>query len=395
MAFWIWVTILIIITLIIYFFGKKNHDYFSKRKVPYLKASPYIGNMGPIIFKKLPFSEFLLKMYNDLKGHPYGGIFEFMNPTLLLRDPELIKKVTVKDFEFFLDHRQAMNGKVEPLFGKGLFSLNAVSNFFRFLVQDSIQTRESRGIIRPDMIHLLMQAKNGTLKSEENTKMDGNSIPKPKWDADDLTAQAFLFFVAGFETASTLLSFISHLLAVYPDIQNKLQDEIDQSLTDNDGKFTYESIHNMKYLDMVVSETLRLYPPAVVTDRKCVKEYNLPSEPPITLKPGDLLWLPIFALHRDPEYFPNPEKFDPERFSEENKNNIRPYTYIPFGAGPRNCIGNRFALMETKIALVHLLSSFNLKVVSKTPIPLKLTKNSFSMNVDGGFWIGLEERILT
>ena len=82
-----------------------------------------------------------------------------------------------------------------------------------------------------------------------------------------------------------------------------------------------------------------MYPPAVFTDRKCVKTYTLPSEPAYTLQPGDGVWIPVHGLHHDPQYFPEPEKFDPERFSEENKDKIKPFTYLPFGSGPRNCIG--------------------------------------------------------
>ena len=86
-----------------------------------------------------------------------------------------------------------------------------------------------------------------------------------------------------------------------------------------------------------------MYPPAVMTDRRCVKTYTLPTEPPFTLKPGDMVLVPIYALHHDPEYFPNPEKFDPERFSDENRGNIKNYTYLPFGSGPRNFIGNAYS----------------------------------------------------
>jgi cytochrome P450 len=77
----------------------------------------------------------------------------------------------------------------------------------------------------------------------------------------------------------------------------------------------------------------------MVVDRRCVKTYTLPAEPHCTLKPGDGVYIPIYALHHDPDYFPDPEKFDPERFSDENKGNINPFAYLPFGSGPRNCIG--------------------------------------------------------
>jgi cytochrome P450 family 9 len=90
---------------------------------------------------------------------------------------------------------------------------------------------------------------------------------------------------------------------------------------------------------VIFTETLRLYPPAAVVDRVCVKPYTLKSDPPMEMHPGEALFIPIIGLHRDPSYYPDPERFDPERFSEDNKHSINPITYLPFGLGPRSCIG--------------------------------------------------------
>ena len=96
-------------------------------------------------------------------------------------------------------------------------------------------------------------------------------------------------------------------------------------------------------MDLVkyVAETLRLYPPVEVVDRKCVKACNLGECGPV-LQEGDGLVIPIYALHRDPEHFPEPDQFIPERFSEDNKHNIKPFTYLPFGTGPRGCLGKLY-----------------------------------------------------
>ncbi|KAJ8953898.1 hypothetical protein NQ318_019138 [Aromia moschata] len=150
----------------------------------------------------------------------------------------------------------------------------------------------------------------------------------------------------------------------------------------------------MKYMDMVVSETLRKWPNALAVDRVCTKPYTIeptmPGEKPVHLEKGAVLFLPIFAVHRDPKNFPDPERFDPERFSDENKHNIKPYTYYPFGVGPRNCIGSRFALLETKAVFFHLLLHFQFVPVKKTMIPLQMSKKSFSVTFDGGLWIGFK-----
>lgn len=96
---------------------------------------------------------------------------------------------------------------------------------------------------------------------------------------------------------------------------------------------------------MYFTESLRKWPPAIIADRRVTKKYTIPhsdNSPALTLDKDQLVWIPIYALHRDPNIYPNPEKFDPERFSDENKNSIDPYTYLAFGSGPRNCIGKLF-----------------------------------------------------
>lgn len=100
----------------------------------------------------------------------------------------------------------------------------------------------------------------------------------------------------------------------------------------------------------------------------------------------------IWGLHRDPKYWENPEKFDPERFSPENKHKIDPYTYVPFGVGPRNCIGSRYALTEVKVVFYEILSKFEIVPTKKSTIPVVLDPKSFVLNSSNGFWFGLKKR---
>lgn len=154
-------------------------------------------------------------------------------------------------------------------------------------------------------------------------------------------SNSLLFFLAGFETSSTLLSFLGNELALNPEIQDKLCREIDEAAQSmKTEKLTYELLQSLKYLDCVISECLRKWPPAMITDRVCNKEITfLVDGQTITMKERQQLWIPIYGLHMDPKYFPHPEKFDPERYNEENVGKIVPGSYIPFGIGPRNCIG--------------------------------------------------------
>ena len=118
-----WVLVTGLTLLVTYLIRTWTHDHFSKWNVPSIKPIPLLGNMAPLLFQKQSFPDFVVYMYNKLKGHKYGGVYQLMDPILLLRDPELIKMVTVRDFEHFVDHQVMISEDAEPLFGKGLFNL--------------------------------------------------------------------------------------------------------------------------------------------------------------------------------------------------------------------------------------------------------------------------------
>lgn len=142
------------------------------------------------------------------------------------------------------------------------------------------------------------------------------------------------------------------------------------------------------------TEALRKWPSAVAVDRVCTKPYVIqpvtPEEKPLQINKDDVIWIPIYGFHHDPKYYPEPQKFDPERFNDENKHNIQPYTYLPFGMGPRNCIGSRFALLEFKTLFFQLLLNFELVPIKKTNIPLRISKTSFNLQAEGGNWLGFK-----
>lgn len=242
------------------------------------------------------------------------------------------------------------------------------------------------------MINLLLEARKNYLEIE------APSTTKPLITDQVITSQALAFFFAGFDSVSSLLCFMSYELAVNPDVQQKLIEEIDKTRETCAGEEpTCEAILGMKYLDMVVSESLRKWPNMIAADRVCTKSYPIepkyPDEETVQLEENCDVFIPIFALHRDPKYFPEPEHFDPERFNEENKATITPYTYLPFGVGPRNCIGSRFAILETKTLFFYILSHFEIVAVEKTQIPVQLCKKQFHLTAEGGFWLGFKSRV--
>ncbi|XP_058462578.1 probable cytochrome P450 9f2 isoform X2 [Malaya genurostris] len=302
--------------------------------------------------------------------------------------------------------------RVVPAIPK-MFKMDIASSkltaYFRDMIIENIKHRDDHGIVRNDMIQMLMQVRKGTLKhqvlEEKDTKdagfatveesSIGRSLHNRKWTDNELVSQCFLFFLAGFDSISTVLTFACYELLVNSDVQQKLYEEIvatDESLGGKD--LTYDVLQKMQYMDMVVSETLRMWPPAPFTDRFCVKNYVYDDGTGTRIKmdKGQTLWFPITAFHHDSKYFPNPYKFDPDRFSEENRDQIIPNTYLPFGIGPRNCIGSRFALMEVKAVLYSLLRKFTFERTEKSKIPVRLSESIIVMQTKDGVWLELKPR---
>lgn len=231
---------------------------------------------------------------------------------------------------------------------------NDVKRFFKSMVLDTMKEREEKNIVRHDMINILMQVRNGNNKQNHDDGNDNDTgfatvvesnIGKRQvnciWSDDEIIAQCFLFFVAGFDTISTSLSFISYELAINQEIQQKLYEEICEANGNLSGsRLTYDTLPKMKYLDQVISEALRKWPPALTTSRQCTKDFDFElNGNKIRIERGRSIRIPIYSIHHDSEFYENPEQFDPSRFNDANKHKIKPGSYIPFGIGPRNCIG--------------------------------------------------------
>ncbi|XP_069672362.1 probable cytochrome P450 6a13 [Periplaneta americana] len=500
----------------VYVYIRSSFTYWKKLNVPCVEPSFPFGNFASILFLTEQVGVATANLYKKLEGHKFGGTYMFTKKGILVRDPDMIKDVLIKDFSSFHDRGIYINEEVEPLTGHlfmlpgarwrnlrvkltptftsgkmkmmfqtlvdcgeelktcleesarkqetiemkdllarfstdvisscafgiqcnclknenaefrqwgrkvftptfravifGLLSNIApfilditkfngfdseVSKYFRKMVSETVEYREKNNVVRNDFMHLLIQLKNkGFVDPDKDTAdknelaADDDATDKKELSMESLAAQVFVFFIAGFETSSTTMQFCLYELSVNPEIQERLRDEINTVLIRHDGKVTYEAINEMAYLDMVVSETLRKYPPLPMLNRECTKEYTIPDTN-IVLKPGTSVIIPILGIQHDPKYYPNPERFDPERFSEEEKTKRHNCLYLPFGEGPRICIGMRFGLMQTKVGLVSLLSKYRIDVSEKTPIPLVLDKKSFILSPAGGMWLKIKNR---
>ncbi|XP_063930105.1 probable cytochrome P450 6a23 [Zophobas morio] len=262
---------------------------------------------------------------------------------------------------------------------------NDISNFFIKLVKDTVHYREKNNYSRKDFMQLLIDIKGNKLAPEGGNKYDGKTLT-----LDEIAAQSFVFFIAGFETSSTTMAFALYELARHQDIQDKLRDEINTVLAKHNGEITYESIQDMKYMDQVINETLRKYPPLAFLTRKCVKDYKIPEEG-VVIEKGTMIFIPVLGIHRDKEFYPDPEKFDPERFTEDNKSKRHHYAHIPFGEGPRICIGARFGLMQSKVGLTTILKHYKFTVNKKTIQPLKMKITSIVLAAEGEIWLDAEK----
>ena len=185
-----------------------------------------------------------------------------------------------------------------------------------------------------------------------------------------------VFLLVGYETTATTLTFASYELATNPSVQQKLYEEVNKYFESNNNDINYEELAKMPFLDAVICETLRRHSPAPRTTRVLTddNEYKL-GETGITIERGQQIDIQIAAIHHCPDYYPDPYKFNPDRFLPENRHKLVPYTYLPFGAGPRNCIGMRFALLEAKISLAYIIKRFKFVATANTDIPIEYNKN--------------------
>lgn len=170
---------------------------------------------------------------------------------------------------------------------------------------------------------------------------------------DEILAQCMVFVLAGQHTTSTTLALFAHSIAKSQDIQQKLYDEINTVLGQDSPD--YDNIQKLTYLDMCLSETLRKYPVATLINREARNDCIIKG---VKIPAGMNISIPVTCVHSNPQYWPDPDTFDPERFSKENKSKQQPFTYIPFGGGPRICIGMRLSQYEIRMAAVAMLRKF-------------------------------------
>ena len=262
-------------------------------------------------------------------------------------------------------------------------------DFLVSLMKQTIQQRKSGQVPkRNDLVDLLIQA----MDNSQDGKSD--SVLAKMTDEEKeliMISQALVMFIAGFDTTSTSLSLVFHYLATNPECQEKLLDEINGAIDDNDGNedLTFDQLQKLEYAEAVLNESFRNYNLVGAIERICTKDYPIP-EMNFTIPKGMLVQVASFQL--DAEHFPNPTTFNPENFTEESKQSRNPHAFHAFGQGPRNCIGMRFAIIQMKMVLVHMIKHFKVLECEKTPKIMDPDPMHPNQLPKGGLWVSLEPR---
>uniref|UniRef100_A0A1B6FHI0 Cytochrome P450 n=1 Tax=Cuerna arida TaxID=1464854 RepID=A0A1B6FHI0_9HEMI len=510
-----------------YYYMTQTFDYWKKKGIPYVQPTAVFGNLKDQFFFRKSLNYVLQDIYNDLAGEKFGGFFESRSPVLMIRDPELMERILVKDFSYFINRgfpsdvkRDPLSGnlfglkgdiwrnlrnKLTPTFTTGklkgmieqicnsgdemlsviekstkskegvnakklgsIFSIDViascafglqfkpdspegvqfrkitdevfapsvlqtlrmslmmfcyplakllgirnvskrVNDYIIELVKTTMEFRKTNNIQRNDFLQLLMSLKAQEEEGKEiNWKKElseedaylshidyapNNNQQQIRFKVmtdECIAAQSFVFLTGGSEATANAIAFILYELAVNPQVQKKLQQEVDSVLGKYGGKVTYQGLKEMTYLDLVIQETNRKYSFGGFLRRISNAPYQIPGTD-IVLEEGTKVVIPLYAIHNDPANYPEPDKFIPERF-EGNNHRTNGNKYLAFGDGPRVCIAMRFVILELKACLAIVMSKYTTTLDPKTEVPLRISAKSVVITPCGGIWVKFQQR---
>jgi len=210
-----------------------------------------------------------------------------------------------------------------------------------------------------------------------------------KFTDADIVNNAILIFVSGSGTVSSTLTFCFYELALNKHVQNKLREEIITKKKIHGGQFNREFSTNLPYANMVLDEIARMYSVGCTILREATKNYYVP-EKSLIIEKGQKIIIPMYNIHNDPKYYPNPKMFDPERFSIEQTSKRMNGTFLPYGDGPRMCLGRRFAELEMILVLSNVLSKYEVLPCEKTEIPLDIRSGSGFISPKNEIWLSFK-----
>ncbi|XP_020286700.1 probable cytochrome P450 6a13 [Pseudomyrmex gracilis] len=482
----------------IYFYLTKRYSYWRDQGIPCPKGIfPGFGHMWPMISMRMNISDFIQHIYNSQPNCSMVGFYNKMTPSLVVRDPELVKTVMQTNFSNFSDNMFLLDPHLDPLlslnpffsngemwnasrkrlarafssmrmkllFGcieqvcdefedyldrclnsgvseyelKDLFSkytgefvangafgvkgfcfkhdkaqsqtsfqtignlifdsslLNRIMVNLTFLLPKltkifriSFLPKEVDRFIRSTVKEILRHRQQENPKRNDffQLMMDLDKNEDGVYDERALAADTLSFFLDGYETTSITLSFIGYQLARHPQVLQKLREEVESVLAKHDGRMTYESLEKMTYMDQVISESQRLYTVLAVMPKFCTKEIELKGSDGLCcrLQPGMMVIIPAHAIHMDSKYWLDVETFDPDRFAADKKTEIDKYAFLPFGKGPRMCVGMRMGILQMKVFLATFVRRYTLELSPKTQLPLKMLPGTVMTTPASGLW---------
>ena len=223
-----------------------------------------------------------------------------------------------------------------------------------------IENHQNNTTTGKDLLQMLLEVRN-----ENNVTLSSGYVLN-----DEIIALILTVVLASYETTTDTLSFTAYLLALNPSIQDRLIREITDYYDANPESSLYDAAENIDYVSMVLSEALRMFPSLAMPTRECKQTCVINDN--LTIEKGCDVVFPAHSLHYNPKYWPNPDKFDPERFNPNNEQSYPTFAYIPFGEGPRVCIGKRMVMLEMKMLLITIFRKFRFNRTADTEVPLDL-----------------------
>lgn len=276
------------------------------------------------------------------------------------------------------------------------------TSFFVDVIRKTIEHRRESKTRRNDLIDMMLDAmsEDSNNDKEENESLDQYEKDMTmdyvsgikEYDEKTIVSTAMVLMAAGYDTTAITLAFAVHEMVKNTQIQTQLQKEIDDAYAEAEGGVPdYNTIQNLPYLDQVIHETLRMHPVFNMNRTCVVPEYKVPGTE-YTIKKDQRVIINVSGIHNDPQFYPNPEIFNPENFSKENRNKRSPYAFLGFGQGPRACIGMRFALLEAKIGLAAVMRNFSFERCEKTVDEPEIDPTSTLGYVKEGLWVRVLHR---
>ncbi|XP_077300845.1 cytochrome P450 6j1-like [Arctopsyche grandis] len=500
--------IFIYVILVFYTFLVWKYKYWQTKKIPFVQPQLFFGSIKEVVQGKTHFGVLFRDYYHKFQSVPYFGYFKMREPAIIVKDPELVKNIIIKDFNSFANNDFQVDPQNDPIWAQNVFGqtgerwkknrhawtsgltalkvksmyddinakcdvmteylkkhtennpneplearvlasklftdiivssvfgmetnsfedpnnafINITKSFFISTFLDGIGTyifmvapwlgnflglrfvskRVENQLMEVAKILVEKRKKLGLQKTNpfDNLLMNGykKDSAATEFSTLDVAGLIFGFLFDGTETSAGVSGFMLYAIAANPEVQTKLRAEIDEAYKLNGGKLSHENVYDMQYLDMVFQETLRLYNPALIMQRLCTKPYTLPpvstAAKPFQVPVGMTVIIPMYALHTDPKYFSEPEKFNPDRFTEEGKSNIQKGAYLAFGDGPRICVGTRLATSQLKISISNIIRNFEVRLAPQmVNNPIKIDPNVFLMRSVDNLWVTFHKRAL-